>query len=88
MSDRIETFISKCVIHNRGWKMHEKRITIRLDGNIADWVQQKAKERGTTLSDIVRDAISAYMDEDYQLFKKLVAKIGMQKLLEEANKHE
>gem|GEM_PF-5471440 len=68
--------------------MHEKRITIRLDGNIADWVQQKAKERGTTLSDIVRDAISAYMDEDYQLFKKLVAKIGMQKLLEEANKHE
>ena len=68
--------------------MTEKRITIRLDGNIADWVQQKAKERETTLSDIVRDAITAYMDEDYQLFKKLVAKIGMQKLLEEANKHE
>jgi len=68
--------------------MPEKRITIRLDGNIADWVLQKAKERETTLSDIVRDAISAYMDEDYQLFKKLVAKIGMQKLLEEANKHE
>jgi len=68
--------------------MHEKRITIRLDGNIADWVQQKAKERETTLSDIVRDAITAYMDEDYQLFKKLVSRIGMQKLLEEANKHE
>jgi len=68
--------------------MTEKRITIRLDGNIADWVQQKAKERETTLSDIVRDAITAYMDEDYQLFKKLVSKIGMQKLLEEANKHE
>ena len=69
-------------------KMTEKRITIRLDGNIADWVLQKAKERETTLSDIVRDAIAAYMDEDYQLFKKLVSKIGMQKLLEEANKHE
>jgi len=69
-------------------KMTEKRITIRLDGNIADWVLQKAKERETTLSDIVRDAITAYMDEDYQLFKKLVSKIGMQKLLEEANKHE
>ena len=68
--------------------MTEKRITIRLDGNIADWVQQKAKERETTLSDIVRDAITAYMDEDYHLFKRLVAKIGMQKLLEEANKHE
>ena len=69
-------------------KMHEKRITVRLDGSIASWVQQKAKERETTLSDIVRDAITAYMDEDYQLFKKLVSKIGMQKLLEEANKHE
>jgi len=68
--------------------MTEKRITIRLDGNIADWVLQKAKERETTLSDIVRDAITAYMDEDYQLFKKLVPKIGMQKLLEEVNKHE
>ena len=69
-------------------KMTEKRITIRLDGNIADWVLQKAKERETTLSDIVRDAITAYMDEDYHLFKKIVSKIGMQKLLEEANKHE
>jgi len=68
--------------------MHDRRITVRLDGSIASWVLQKAKERETTLSDIVRDAILAYMDEDYQLFKKLVAKIGMQKLLEEANKHE
>ena len=69
-------------------KMSEKRITVRLDGNIADWVQQKAKERDTTISEIVRAAIAAYSDEDYELYKKLVAKIGMQKLLEEVNKHE
>jgi len=69
-------------------KMPEKRITVRLDGNIAVWVQQKAKERDTTISEIVRDAIAAYMDDDYQLFKKLVAQIGMQKLLQEANRHE
>jgi len=68
--------------------MSEKRITVRLDGNIADWVQQKAKERDTTISEIVRAAIAAYSDEDYELYKKLVAKIGMQKLLEEVNKHE
>ena len=69
-------------------KMVEKRITVRLDGSIADWVLQKAKERDTTISGIVRDAIVAYSDEDYKLFKKLVSKIGMQKLLEEVNKHE
>jgi len=69
-------------------KMVEKRITVRLDGSIADWVQQKAKERDTTISEIVRAAITAYSDEDYELYKKLVAKIGMQKLLEEVNKHE
>jgi len=69
-------------------KMVEKRITVRLDGNIADWVQQKAKERDTTISEIVRAAITAYSDEDYELYKKLISKIGMQKLLEEVNKHE
>ena len=84
----METFISKYVIHNRGWNMREKRITVRLDGTIADFVLKSAKERHTTMSEIVRAAIIAYNDEDYQLFKKLVSKIGMQKLLEEANKHE
>jgi hypothetical protein len=69
-------------------KMTEKRITVRLDGGIANWVRQKAKERETTISKIVRDALAAYMDEDYQLYKKIVAQIGMQKLLEEVNKHE
>jgi len=69
-------------------KMVEKRITVRLDGSIADWVLQKAKERDTTISEIVRDAITAYSDEDYQLYKKIVARIGMQKLLEEVNKHD
>jgi len=68
--------------------MVEKRITVRLDGSIADWVLQKARERKTTISEIVRAAIMAYSDEDYELYKKLVAKIGMQKLLEEVNKHE
>jgi len=68
--------------------MVEKRITVRLDGSIADWVLQKAKERDTTISEIVRDAITAYSDEDYQLYKKIVARIGMQKLLEEVNKHD
>ena len=68
--------------------MVEKRITVRLDGSIADWVLQNAKERKTTISEIVRAAITAYSDEDYQLYKKIVARIGMQKLLEEANKHE
>jgi len=68
--------------------MVEKRITVRLDGTIADFVLKSAKERDTTISEIVRAAITAYSDEDYQLFKKIVSKIGMQKLLEEANKHE
>ena len=69
-------------------KMVEKRITVRLDGTIADFVLKSAKERDTTISEIVRDAITAYSDEDYQLYKKIVARIGMQKLLEEVNKHD
>jgi len=69
-------------------KMVEKRITVRLDGTIADFVLKSAKERHTTMSEIVRAAIIAYNDEDYQLYKKIVARIGMQKLLEEVNKHD
>jgi len=69
-------------------KVQEKRITVRLNGIIADFVMKMAKERNTTMSAIVRAAIIAYRDEDYQLYKKIVAQIGMQKLLEEVNKHE
>jgi len=69
-------------------KMVEKRITVRLDGEAAEWVQRKAEELNTTVSSVVRDALISYKDEDYRLFKELLTKIGMQKLLEEANKHE
>jgi len=69
-------------------KMVEKRITVRLDGEAAEWVQRKAEELNTTVSSVVRDALISYKDEDYRLFKELLTKIGMQKLLEEVGKHE
>jgi predicted transcriptional regulator len=74
--------------HIEDEKMVEKRITVRLDGEAAEWVQRKAEELNTTVSSVVRDALISYKDEDYKQFKELLKKIGMQKLLEEANKHE
>jgi len=74
--------------HIEDEKMVEKRITVRLDGEAAEWVQRKAEELNTTVSSVVRDAITAYKDEDYGLYQQLLRKIGIQKLLEEVYKHE
>jgi len=68
--------------------MVKKRITIRLDGKEAEYIEQKAKGLGVTMSDVIRQAIIEYMDEQCRELKELVHKLGMMKLLEEVGKHE
>ena len=68
--------------------MSTRRITVRINRTEADYLAQKAKELGVTMSDVIRQAIAEYKDEQCRELKELVHKLGMMKLLEEVGKHE
>jgi len=68
--------------------MTENKITVRLHRTEAEFIAQKAKELGVTMSDVIRQAVAEYKDEQCRELKELVHKLGMMKLLEEVGKHE
>jgi len=68
--------------------MSTLRITIRFNRTEAEFISKKAKELGVTMSDVIRQAVLEYKDEQCRELKELVHKLGMMKLLEEVGKHE
>ena len=68
--------------------MSTLRITIRFNRTEAEFIARKAKELGVTMSDVIRQAVLEYKDEQCRELKELVHKLGMMKLLEEVGKHE
>ena len=68
--------------------MSTLRITIRFNRTEAEFISKKAKELGVTMSDVIRQAVLEYKDEQCRELKELVHRLGMMKLLEEVGKHE
>jgi len=69
-------------------KMSTRQITVRINRTEAEFIAQKAKELGVTMSDVIRQAVAEYKDEQCRELKELVHRLGMMKLLEEVGKHE
>jgi len=68
--------------------MSTRQITVRINRTEAEFIARRAKELGVTMSDVIRQAVAEYKDEQCRELKELVHRLGMMKLLEEVGKHE
>ena len=61
--------------------MNKVQVTVRVDPKVRDWFKEKAKEKGTTFSYLIMEAM-----RDYMQASDLIEELGGETMIKEALK--